>query len=235
MSANIVRVNGDYKIQLIQGGTLTLDASNTGNIVVNGNLTVTGTTSTVNTQQTLIEDNVITLNSGQLGTAGVTGSTYSGKAGLDIFRGTAPSDGHGNAQFFWDETISWDDSNTATTLTGGFVLQTGAGGYTALHLNAVGNNNANLTLLAGSTSVITVRGVTDYHTRVLNDNDIPNKKYVDDRVSVMPSDTAGNWRTNPGRAGQLVSISDGTPNNGMPAYWDTTNNRWSYVYNNSAV
>lgn len=37
-----------------------------------------------------------------------------------------------------------------------------------------------------------------------------------------------------GVIGQLATVNDSSPI-GMPAYWDGTNNRWSYVYNNSAV
>ena len=37
-----------------------------------------------------------------------------------------------------------------------------------------------------------------------------------------------------GVIGQLASVNDSNPV-GMPAYWDGTNNRWSYVFNNSAV
>jgi len=35
-----------------------------------------------------------------------------------------------------------------------------------------------------------------------------------------------------GQAGQIVSVSD---QGGRLAFWDTTHNRWSWVYNNSAV
>ena len=35
-----------------------------------------------------------------------------------------------------------------------------------------------------------------------------------------------------GAAGDMIAISN---NGGKLAYWDTTNNRWSYVFDNSAV
>lgn len=37
-----------------------------------------------------------------------------------------------------------------------------------------------------------------------------------------------------GQLGQIATVSDSTPN-GMMAYWDGTNSRWSYVHDNSAV
>lgn len=37
-----------------------------------------------------------------------------------------------------------------------------------------------------------------------------------------------------GVIGQVAVVSDSNPV-GMPAYWDATNNRWSYIFDNSAV
>ena len=62
-------------------------------VVINGDLTVTGTTTTVNSQETLVADNLITLNAGEVG-AGVT----SGAAGIEVDRGTAD-----NASLQWNE------------------------------------------------------------------------------------------------------------------------------------
>ena len=74
---------GDYKI--------TTDAGSTGNVAidthtltVDGNLVVTGSSTTVSSTNTSITDNVIVLNSGESG-AGVT----SGTSGIEIDRGTA--------------------------------------------------------------------------------------------------------------------------------------------------
>ena len=70
------------------------DATFDANLIVNGDLTVTGTTTTVNSQETLVADNLITLNAGEVG-AGVT----SGSAGIEVDRGTAD-----NATLQWNET-----------------------------------------------------------------------------------------------------------------------------------
>ncbi len=64
------------------------------NLIVNGDLTVTGTTTTVNSQETLVADNLITLNAGEVGT-GVT----AGSAGIEVDRGSAD-----NATLQWNET-----------------------------------------------------------------------------------------------------------------------------------
>jgi hypothetical protein len=41
-------------------------------------------------------------------------------------------------------------------------------------------------------------------------------------------------RTITGVIGQLAAVNDSNPI-GMPAFWDGTNNRWSYIHDNSAV
>jgi hypothetical protein len=72
--------------------TYTIDAPE---IIIDGNLTVLGAETIVNTTDLAISDNVIILNNGETG-AGVT----KGSAGIIIDRGTAP-----NAVFGWDEAI----------------------------------------------------------------------------------------------------------------------------------
>ena len=75
----------------------------TGNLVVAGDLTVKGTTTTVNSSQVNIGDNIIVLNSD------VT-STPSENAGIEIERGTST-----NASLLWDESIDrWVVSGGAT-------------------------------------------------------------------------------------------------------------------------
>ena len=64
----------------------------TGNVTVGGNFTVTGTTTTINTQQIDLADNILLLNSDATGTASASG-------GIEIERGDDL-----NVQFLWDET-----------------------------------------------------------------------------------------------------------------------------------
>jgi len=54
----------------------------------------------------------------------------------------------------------------------------------------------------------------------------------------FPVKTAAQWRAITGSVGQQVCVSDsasGSNPNGMMAFWDTTNSRWSYIHDNSAV
>jgi hypothetical protein len=73
---------------------ITLSGANVttaGDLTVTGNLTVQGTTTTLNTQNVLIEDNIITLNSN------VTGTPTS-DSGIEVERGTST-----NSSLTWDE------------------------------------------------------------------------------------------------------------------------------------
>ena len=71
------------------------------NLTVNGSLTVTGTTTTVNSETVLIADNIITLNSN------VTG-TPTESAGIEVERGSAA-----NTKIVWDEDAKrWKASGT---------------------------------------------------------------------------------------------------------------------------
>ena len=64
--------NGNYKVAVQTGGTIYLDTGfETGTVEISGNLLVKGDQTTVNTAQLDIEDNIITLNSGETG-AGIT-------------------------------------------------------------------------------------------------------------------------------------------------------------------
>lgn len=65
----------------------------TNDLTINGNLTVLGDTTTINVETVTVQDNLIEINSGEVG-AGVTAGT----AGLDINRGSEL-----NAQIIWDE------------------------------------------------------------------------------------------------------------------------------------
>ena len=74
-------------------GTQTIGGAKTfsGNVAINGDLTVSGNQTTKNSEVVLIEDNIITLNSNETGTA-------SENAGIEVERGTGT-----NVQFVWKE------------------------------------------------------------------------------------------------------------------------------------
>ena len=91
------------RLQMYQGGAwkdvngnveATSGTSNFNDVVVAGDLTVQGTTTSIDTTNTTITDNVIVLNNGEVG-AGVTAST----SGIEIDRGSEAN-----------KTLVWDDS-----------------------------------------------------------------------------------------------------------------------------
>ena len=76
-------------------------------VTIDGNLTVTGTTTAVESANTTITDNIIVLNQDEVG-AGVT----LGTAGIEIDRGTAD-----DAQLIWDEPTDTWQLKVGTTVT----------------------------------------------------------------------------------------------------------------------
>ena len=82
--------------------TVTGNATFENNVIVSGDLTVQGTTTTIDTTNTEIKDNIILLNNGEVG-AGVTAGT----AGFEIDRGS-----EANVTFlFNDATDKWTIAN----------------------------------------------------------------------------------------------------------------------------
>ena len=116
-----------------------------GNVTMAGNLTVSGTTTTINTAQVNIADNILVLNSDATGTATIN-------AGIEVERGD-----DANVSILWDETnnrwtIGGEDMNADTflgDLTGnvtGNITGNSAGIHTGAVTGAVtGNVTGNLT------------------------------------------------------------------------------------------
>jgi hypothetical protein len=243
MATNVVRVNGDYKIQTGQGGSITLDtASSDGSIVGNvnliGNLTVTGSTTTgtstvINTVDLTIKDNTIILNNGETGN-GVSQTT----AGIIIRRGSASS---GDASILWNETQSWDDPASGATKTGLFIFSTAIGGLNGIRTNSIDTNGSKLYITTGS-NTISVHGASNYHLNVSDDNDIPNKKYVDKLVSdtvIAIGGAVQQFPPNPNTAGWLyndgANLSWTTPTATNVGLGNVTNESKSTMFTSAAL
>ena len=86
-------------------------------VSVNGNLTVTGTTTTINTTNSAIQDNVVTLNAGFLGALNTDFVDL--KSGIEVNRGqqaSGGSSGRPTVGIRWNENLSrWEFSNDGTT------------------------------------------------------------------------------------------------------------------------
>ncbi len=120
--AKTLRTSGDYTIKAGDGfnsgsgaNTITLDSLN---VSVSGNLTVGGATSTISTTNTVIEDNLIELQTGI--------SASSNDSGLIIERGSTGD----NAAIIWDESVDSFKIGTTTATgadkSGGITVTAGA-------------------------------------------------------------------------------------------------------------
>jgi len=98
LTGSVVSDNSTVIIDGVAGKIVSPNVTGTANfeddVVITGDLTVNGTTTSIQTTDTEIKDNRITLNAGEAG-AGVT----LGTSGIEIDRGTSPS-----KSFVWDET-----------------------------------------------------------------------------------------------------------------------------------
>jgi hypothetical protein len=176
-----LQTNGDYNIKTRDGGTIFLDTGdNIGNVRVTGNLIVAGDTLTVSAEDLNVADNVITLNfyDGPVGEApaGVV-LQYSG---LKVDRGTLPP-----ATFLFDESSdAWQIA--IGDAPGPFNYADSALRVRKILTNAA-QDNGDLTLIGTGNGVVNVAGTTNYELQVTDDDDIPNKKYVDDVLLLNPA------------------------------------------------
>jgi hypothetical protein len=136
--------DGNYKVAVQTGGTIYLDTGfETGTVEISGNLLVKGDQTTVNTATLDIEDNIITLNSGETG-AGITLNS----AGIKIERGSLP-----DTFFKYDEDVN------------GFIAIDSASALMPLATGKIDSRSQNLLLDAG-TSTIGVNPTVDYEQKV---------------------------------------------------------------------
>ena len=112
-----------------------LKVETTGDVVVGGNLTVNGTTTTLNTETLAVEDNIVVLNSN------VTGSP-SANAGIEVERGDSA-----NVVLRWNEsTDNWE-----TTSDGSIYSVIATNGNIALGTDTTGNYVNDVTAGTGVT------------------------------------------------------------------------------------
>lgn len=190
--------NGDYTIKVQAGQQIILDTARgttspggypAGTIVVRGSLEVEGQTTTVESQDTIITDNIITLNNGQSG-SGI--SVSKGQvSGIEIDRGSAPT-----ASILFDETITWTKGGDAGTGTFKFVDNTNE--VLPLLVGGIETQGATLYVDTGN-NVISVTNTNDYEEGIftyssgsitdsgggviIDDDNIPNTKAVVDYVA----------------------------------------------------
>ena len=200
---------GNYSLAVQSGGTITLSTGfQQGTTTITGNLVVQGDTTTVTSQNLDIKDNILTLNSGETG-AGITLTD----SGLEMDRGT-----YVNALFTFNEDITWSDPVTDTTKTGGFVFKDANNALIGIRTNNINTGGGDLYLINSGTGTVSVTGTTNYEAQVTDDDDLTNKKYVDDSITTAFSTVnistigAGNVGTQ-----TAIAISD-VDITGSPSY-----------------
>ena len=150
--------------------TLSLPANVTisNNLVVTGDLTVSGNTTTVNTEQLNVEDNIITLNSGVTGAPALN-------AGVEINRGAST-----DVSILWNETTDkWTFTNDGTNYANlgdvtaaALIAAAGGDGTNGQALTTNGSGVLDFTTIVGTTeaSIISAVGADGANGAVLMTN-----------------------------------------------------------------
>jgi hypothetical protein len=188
-TVNIVRVPGDYQVVAKAGGIIldvyndgTLHPATSGAVTVYGDLNVVGNTTYISTTNTNVVDNILMLNSGE-----TNGYVTGGYAGIAISRGAINTLTNA-AALLYNDTASWSYDTITSATQGVWEFSVGDGIQlvpSAIKTDAIrvgAGNTLNLFGRENPNAVLNVKGTTDYENRVLHDDDIPNKKYVDTKA-----------------------------------------------------
>lgn len=210
MTADVSRVQGLLKIQSQTGqdilvvdttGTTYLHPAKTSSkVVITGDLYILGNRTESSSTFITATDPTILLNKGN-----TWGGSISEKlAGLQISR-SADDNPTTSAYIQWNENASWQGTGRLGQVPGVFELRRGIGTsnvlYSAIKVNkilvdeascsTVGANLPRLNILGADNpnTVISVSGVPNYASKIVDRDDIPNKEYVDNAVATQTSST----------------------------------------------
>lgn len=182
LSGRTVQSSGDYNIKTGEGSTILLDTGpNVGEVRITGNLIVLGETLTVEATNLNVQDNIIILNYGETG-QGVT----LGYSGVQIDRGyNVDSSQVAPTAFLWDEANeTWQIAQG--TPEDGFNYTDSKLKLSQI-LTDASTDDGDLILIGSGTGVVKVTGTLNYEQQVLDDDDVPNKRYVDDAIQLNPT------------------------------------------------
>lgn len=148
--------DGDYKVEVQPGGRITLDTgTDQGQVRVTGDLIIEGDTTTVQSINLTVSDNIIIVNAGETGN-GVTLD----RAGVQIERGNFV-----DTYIVFDERIQWAPPGGATR-NGAFTFVDETDAFVGLRVNSITTGGGDLGLIGSGSGVITVSGTTNYEQQV---------------------------------------------------------------------
>lgn len=199
-----VQTNGDYVIKTSQGANIKLDTGpGVGNVRVTGNLVVEGDTLTVSAENLNVNDNIIIVNFGETG-AGVS-LRYSG---IQVDRGSLQP-----------ASLVYDDNDDIWLFANGSPESAFNFGDSKIKLKEIHTNtdtdSGDLGFNLGNIGVLKILSSGgNYDLRVVDDDDIPNKKYVDDAIQLSPTYQIKSPGSAPsGDTRVIIADKDVTPNN----------------------
>ena len=175
---------GDYKVEVQSGGRITLDTgSETGEVVITGDLTVNGTTTTVNSTELTVDDNIILLNEGETGT-GISLNT----SGIEIDRGV-----FSNAQFIFNEDL--DDRITPGFVDGLFQLtENGGRVHVGLVTNYIDSKGTDIHLYNSGLFTVKVDPAYNYEEQIFHYDD-PGLNSIDVTLGAKDDDSLPNTKS----------------------------------------
>lgn len=188
MVTDVVRVSGNYVIQA-NSGTVTVSSPKT---IINGDLTVYGTQTSVSSIDVVVTSTIMILNQGEPG-PGVTRNVPgfpAHNAGFMIARGNGDANTSG-AFLLYDDSVTITGDSTSINgmwrLSGNYYYPGNLQG-SAIEVSMIRTPTTSLNLLGeeNPTAVVSVKGastLTSYASRVTDPDHIPNKDYVDHAVS----------------------------------------------------
>lgn len=183
--SKVLRIQeGGYKIITEPGGEIRLDTGlGTGQVLVTGDLIVEGNRTELNVQTLDVEDRIIVINN-------VPGSTSNGiepvsgdrTAGIEIRRGMEPA-----VRIIFDESLEPIYTQSTVINKGSFVLKDTDNRVQGITAEYIQNPSGSMFFSLGSDfdqkiQIRTKATSFPYHTRIGEDEDVPNIKFIREYV-----------------------------------------------------
>lgn len=183
--SKVLRIQeGGYKIITEPGAEIKLDTGQgTGQVVVTGDLIVEGNRTELNVQTLDVEDRIIVLNNvpGSLSN-GIEPVSGDRSSGLEIRRGIEPA-----VRMIFDENVEPIYTQSTVTHKGSFVIKDTFDRFQGITTEFVQNPEGSLFFSLGpdlnqKIQIRTTATSFPYHTRIGDDEDVPNIKYIREYV-----------------------------------------------------